>query len=232
MPFSVRNSTAPGPGWIRDFRHRLVGSADECAACAGLRVDCRLGLGVTVHRASPCRFAGGAPTVRGGVGTRACVLAAGGLRPPLIASRIVPYHTLSSGWTSSWFYLKGSPCHFTSATTWASSGQSCVGKPLLVRVVADEQPAGFGVVHHALHDEFVADPDHEDLSVAPGFPVCLRWRGVPGRFRWIFRLRTPAFRVLAALRTCPRCPSWFSGSRGFRSGTAMARWGAVVRRAR
>ena len=25
MPFSVRNSTAPGPGRIRDFRHRLIG---------------------------------------------------------------------------------------------------------------------------------------------------------------------------------------------------------------
>ena len=24
MPFSVRNSTAPGPGRIRDFRHRLL----------------------------------------------------------------------------------------------------------------------------------------------------------------------------------------------------------------
>ena len=28
MPFSVRNSTAPGPGRIRDFRHRLVGALD------------------------------------------------------------------------------------------------------------------------------------------------------------------------------------------------------------
>ena len=27
MPFSVRNSTAPGPGWIRDFRHRLLGAS-------------------------------------------------------------------------------------------------------------------------------------------------------------------------------------------------------------
>ena len=28
MPFSVRNSTAPGPGRIRDFRHRLFGNHD------------------------------------------------------------------------------------------------------------------------------------------------------------------------------------------------------------
>ena len=29
MPFSVRNSTAPGPGRIRDFRHGLVGAVHD-----------------------------------------------------------------------------------------------------------------------------------------------------------------------------------------------------------
>ena len=59
-----------------------------------------------------------------------CVLAAGGWRPPLIvvSGRTVPH--VEFRLDVELVLLEGSPYHFTSATTWASSGQSCVGKPL------------------------------------------------------------------------------------------------------